>query len=63
MAATLTDAAGYRLARWLEFGGKSENPGLVSAVFIERRVELRTNSSFGLSEWLSPTVKKRLIFR
>jgi hypothetical protein len=34
---------------------------LGSAVLSERRVELGRNSTFGLSEWLSPTVKKRLI--
>jgi hypothetical protein len=39
------------LASWLEFGGKSSDPGLVSAVFIERRVELGTNSSFWLTSY------------
>ena len=37
VAATQTEATGYGLADWLEFAGKSLNPGLDSVVFIERR--------------------------
>jgi hypothetical protein len=55
MAATLTEAAGCRLAGWLEFGCKSLNPEFGCAVFIERRVEWGRNSSFGLIEWRLPT--------
>ena len=44
--------AGKRLASWLEFGGNSLNPGLASAVFIGRRVELGRNSCSGAGELL-----------
>lgn len=62
VAATLTEAAGYGLTSWLEFAGKSLNPGLVSAFCIERRLELGRNSSLRQSEWLWLAPEKQLTF-
>ena len=56
MAATLTEAAGCHLAGWVELAWKRRHQGLASAAFSVRRVELGRKSSFGLSDWLSPTV-------
>ena len=61
VAATPTEATGYGLAGWLEFAGKSLNPGLFSAVFIERWLELG-RKSLRQGEWLWLAPKKQLTF-